>query len=140
MDGWSWLVPTIGANIGPVRLSPGTTTKSPTSVWAKSYDANGRWKRGQLHGSVWMLRFYQNSSGYYLTNAQQLMTVKGKPLDVHGTAAPTIVDLETNSKWHLILGNFGDTLTYFRNAGSREEPVLHTPSSSRHRMDCSNST
>ncbi|HIO81918.1 TPA: hypothetical protein EYG59_25415 [Candidatus Poribacteria bacterium] len=76
----------------------------PTIGLNKSYDANGRWKEGQLHGSVWMLRFCQNGSDYYLTSVQQLMTVEEKPLDVHGTATPTIVDLEADGKWHLMVG------------------------------------
>ncbi|HIN27348.1 TPA: hypothetical protein EYM82_00490 [Candidatus Poribacteria bacterium] len=51
-----------------------------------------------------MLCFCQNGSDYYLTSVQQLMTVEEKPLDVHGTATPTIVDLEADGKWHLMVG------------------------------------
>ena len=76
----------------------------PTIGLNKSYDANGRWKEGLLHGSVWMLCFCQNGSDYYLTSVQQLMTAEEKPLDVHGTATPTIVDLEADGKWHLMVG------------------------------------
>ena len=70
-----------------------------------------------------MLHFCQNRSDYYLINVQQLRSVEEDPLNVHGTVTPTIVDLEADVNGTYILGDFGDTSTYFRNVGSREEPI-----------------
>ena len=102
-DGWSALVGCDDwSQYWPDSASPWDNHQVPTIGLNKSYDTNGRWKGGELHGGVWMLRFCQNRSDYYLTNAQQLRTVEGNPLDVHGTATPTIVDLAADGKWHLI--------------------------------------
>ncbi|MAT76830.1 hypothetical protein CMK14_16990 [Candidatus Poribacteria bacterium] len=88
-----------------------------------------------------MLRFCQNRSDYYLTNAQQLRSVEEGPQDVHGTASPTIVDLAADGKWHLISWAISAILQHiFAMWAVARSRFLHEESGCRHWMDCSNST
>lgn len=86
----------------------------------KSYDAHGNWQGGSLYGTVWMLDLDSSRSGLALANPRPLRDVGGEPVGVLGTAAPALLDLDGDGLWDLIVGDFGDTLTYCRNVADAE--------------------
>ncbi len=91
--------------------------------WDDAYDEKGRWTRGRLHGFVYLHR----NRG---TNAQPeyeppvKLQAGGGPIDLYGSPAPTPVDWFGRGVFDLIAGSFLDTVTLFRNTGTRTQPQL----------------
>jgi hypothetical protein len=91
--------------------------------WDDAFDPQGRWTRGPLHGYVY---FHRNIG----TNAEPRwadpvpVEAGGKPIDQYGAPAPNPVDWLGSGKLDLIGGSFIDTITLFRNRGSRTAPKL----------------
>jgi hypothetical protein len=91
--------------------------------WDDAFNAKGEWTRGPLHGYVY---FHRNIG----TNAEPryaapvLVEANGKPIDQYGSPVPNPVDWLGQGKLDLIASNFIDTITLFRNRGSRTSPRL----------------
>jgi hypothetical protein len=91
--------------------------------WDDAFDSKGRWLRGPLHGYVY---FHRNIG----TNAEPSwaepvpVEAGGKPIDQYGAPAPNPVDWFGSGKLDLIGGSFVDTITLFRNQGTRAQPKL----------------
>jgi hypothetical protein len=91
--------------------------------WDDAFDSQGRWTRGPLHGYVY---FHRNTG----TNAEPKyadpvpLEAGGRRLDVYGSPAPQVANWFGRGLPDLVLGNFIDSLTVFRNTGSRTEPKL----------------
>ncbi|HWQ52365.1 MAG TPA: VCBS repeat-containing protein [Bryobacteraceae bacterium] len=91
--------------------------------WDDAFNETGEWTRGPLHGFVWLHR----NTG---TNAQPVyadpvpLEAGGKPIDQYGSPVPHPVDWLGAGKLDLIGGSFVDTITLFRNTGSRHAPRL----------------
>jgi hypothetical protein len=91
--------------------------------WDDAFNEKGIWTRGPLHGYVY---FHRNIG----TNAEPRYAepVKvhagGKPIDQYGSPIPNPVDWLGSGKLDLIGSNFIDTITLFRNQGTRGEPQL----------------
>jgi hypothetical protein len=91
--------------------------------WDDAYNEKGEWTRGPLHGYVY---FHRNIG----TNANPRYAVPvalqagGQPLDLYGSPAPNPVDWFGRGVLDLIGGSFLDTVTLFRNTGTRAQPRL----------------
>jgi hypothetical protein len=91
--------------------------------WDDAFDAQGNWTRGPLHGYVY---FHRNtgSNANPVYDAPVLLQAGGKPIDLYGSPAPNPVDWLGRGVYDLIGGSFVDTITLFRNLGTRTAPTL----------------
>jgi hypothetical protein len=91
--------------------------------WDDAFNSHGEWTRGPLHGYVY---FHRNIG----TNAEPryapavMIEAGGKPVDQYGSPTPNPVDWLGTGKLDLIAGHFIDSVTLFRNLGSRTAPRL----------------
>lgn len=91
--------------------------------WDDAFDAQGEWTRGRLHGYIY---FHRNIG----TNAEPRyappvpVEAAGKPIDQYGSPVPGPVDWSGKGRLDLIAADFIDTITLFRNTGSRAAPRL----------------
>lgn len=91
--------------------------------WDDAFNEKGVWTRGPLHGYVY---FHKNIG----TNSQPkyaepvLLTTAGKPIDQYGSPIPNPVDWLHRGVLDLVASNFIDTITLFRNTGTRDQPKL----------------
>jgi hypothetical protein len=91
--------------------------------WDDAFNERGEWTRGRLHGYVY---FHRNIG----TNAQPryaepvLVEADGKPIDQYGSPVPNPVDWLGTGRLDLVATDFIDTVTLFRNLGSRSSPRL----------------
>lgn len=91
--------------------------------WDDAFDGQGRWTRGPLHGYVYLHRNVgTNAEPRYEPPVK--IEAAGKPVDQYGSPAPTAVDWFGSGRLDLIAGSFIDTISLFRNIGSRTEPRL----------------
>ncbi|MBM3726490.1 MAG: VCBS repeat-containing protein [Acidobacteria bacterium] len=91
--------------------------------WDDAYDATGRWTRGPLHGFVYLHRnLGTNAEPRY--EAPVKIAAGGQPIDLYGSPAPTPVDWFGRGVLDLVGGSFVDTVTLFRNTGTRTAPAL----------------
>ncbi|RAV30350.1 FG-GAP repeat domain-containing protein [Sinomicrobium soli] len=104
-------------NDGDLDLIMGVDDWEPYG-WDEGFDENGKWKKGDLHGYVYLIT---NENGK-MVNKGKLKTAKGKPLDVYGNTTPNIEDFDGDGDLDIICGEFVDTFTWFENTGSRENP------------------
>jgi hypothetical protein len=91
--------------------------------WDDAYDATGKWTRGPLHGYVYL---YRNTGTNQQPRFAEPVKIEaaGKPIDQYGSPIPNPVDWFGRGKLDLIASNFVDTVTLFRNTGSRTQPKL----------------
>jgi hypothetical protein len=85
--------------------------------WDDAFDSHGNWTRGPLHGYVY---FHRNIG----TNAapEYAPPVRIAPIDVYGSPSPNPVDWFGAGRLDLVLGSFLDSVTLFRNTGTRTAP------------------
>ncbi|MEO7598833.1 MAG: VCBS repeat-containing protein [Opitutus sp.] len=86
-----------------------------------TYDANGKWKFGPLHGYVyWLKNTGSDESPTYAKPVQ--LHAAGAAIDVYGRPSPCFGDFRGTGKLDLICGEFIDGFTYYENIGTRTEP------------------
>lgn len=91
--------------------------------WDDAFDAQGKWTRGSLHGYVYLHRNVgTNANPVY--DPPVLLQAGGKPIDLYGSPAPNPVDWLGRGVYDLIGGSFVDSITLFRNRGTRTAPNL----------------
>ena len=91
--------------------------------WDDAFDSRGHWTRGLLHGYVYFHRnIGSNREPKYAP--PQLLQAGGKDIDLYGSPTPTAVDWFGKGVLDLIGGSFIDTVTLFRNTGTRTSPRL----------------
>lgn len=91
--------------------------------WDDAFNERGEWTRGPLHGYVYLYRNTgTNTSPRYAAPIK--LEAGGETLDLYGSPAPNPVDWFGRGVLDLIGGSFLDTVTLFRNAGTRTEPRL----------------
>ncbi len=91
--------------------------------WDDAYDERGRWTNGPLRGYVYLLRNRGSADRPVYDEAEMLLTTDGAPIEVFGRPSPNFADFTGDGKLDLICGEFRDGLTFFRNVGSRENPL-----------------
>lgn len=87
--------------------------------WDDAYNSQGNWTNGPLHGYVYVA-LHTPSNAY--TPPIRIAHANGDRLDVFGAPSPNFADWDRDGDLDLICGSFLDTLTYFKNDGSREQP------------------
>lgn len=94
--------------------------------WDDAFNEKGEWMRGPLHGYVY---FFRNNGSNALPEyaAPVLLAAGGKPIDQYGSPIPNPVDWLGRGRLDLIASNFIDTVTLFRNTGTRTQPRLAAP-------------
>lgn len=89
--------------------------------WDDTYDANGRWMRGPLHGVVYLLK-NKGTTAKPEYDAPARLEAGGKPIETFGMPSPNLADFDGDGDLDLLCGEFLDGLTYFENLGSRRKP------------------
>lgn len=93
--------------------------------WDDGFDAEGNWKRGPLHGLVFVL--IGSRTGDTMTYAEpKPLMAGGQPVNVYGNPMPNMADFDNDGDLDLICGEFLDGFTYFENVGSRTAPVFRS--------------
>jgi hypothetical protein len=91
--------------------------------WDDAFDERGKWTRGPLHGYVYLHRnIGTNAKPQYAPPVK--LESGGKPIDLYGSPTPNPVDWLGRGVFDLVGGSFVDTVTLFRNTGSRTSPAL----------------
>jgi hypothetical protein len=94
--------------------------------WDDAFNEKGEWMRGPLHGYVY---FHRNIGTNEQPRYAPPVLVEaggkpGKPIDQYGSPVPNPVDWLGTGKLDLVATNFIDTITLFRNLGTRTAPRL----------------
>ncbi|MCA9190492.1 MAG: VCBS repeat-containing protein [Planctomycetales bacterium] len=89
--------------------------------WDDGFDAQGNWKRGPLHGYVYILL---NQGTNELPDYAPPFRVQaaGKDLNVYGNPQPNMADFDQDGDLDLICAEFLDGFSYFENIGTRTQP------------------
>jgi hypothetical protein len=89
--------------------------------WDDGYDARGRWKRGPLHGYVYIL---PNTGSTSQPNYAAAFRLKagGEEINVYGNPMPNMADFDGDGDLDLLCGEFLDSFNYFENIGDRRRP------------------
>ena len=91
--------------------------------WDDAFDSKGRWMRGPLHGYVYFHRnIGTNEEPRYAEPV--LIEAGGRPIDQYGSPIPNPVDWLGRGRLDLIGSSFIDSITLFRNTGTRSQPRL----------------
>jgi hypothetical protein len=84
--------------------------------WDDAYDEQGVWRRGPLHGYVYL---WLNEG----TNQEPVFTRYTKlPIDQYGTPAPSPLDWDSDGKLDLVLSNFIDQVWLWKPGQSAPKP------------------
>ncbi len=89
--------------------------------WDDGYDSQGNWKKGPLHGAVYVLLNLGTNQAPQYADPRRLLADE-KPINVYGNPMPNLADFDGDGDADLICGEFLDGLTYFENVGSASEP------------------
>jgi hypothetical protein len=90
--------------------------------WDNAFDEKGEWQRGPLHGYVYIMRNMGSHENPEYETPYRLQA-QGKDVDVYGMPSPNFADFDGDGDLDLICGEFLDGFTYFKNTGSRKQPV-----------------
>lgn len=91
--------------------------------WDDAYDKDGQWRNGPLRGLVYRLRNAGTDAEPVYEDPQALLTTDGVPVEVYGRPSPSFADFTGDGKLDLICGEFRDGFTFFKNVGTREQPL-----------------
>ena len=91
--------------------------------WDDAFNENGLWTRGPVHGYVYLHR-NAGSNAKPIYEPPVRILAAGKPIDLYGSPAPNPVDWFGRGVFDLISGSFIDSVTLFRNTGTRTTPEL----------------
>lgn len=80
--------------------------------WDNSFNENGEWTNGPLHGYVYLL---ENVDGSYVNRGR--IQAGGEDLETYGAPCPCVADFDGDGDLDIICGEFVDGLTWFENKG-----------------------
>lgn len=90
--------------------------------WDDAWNEEGVWENDSLHGWIYVfLNTATTDEPQYA--APYLLEAGGRRLDVFGCPSPNFADFDSDGDLDLICGEFLDGFTYFRNTGTRTNPV-----------------
>jgi hypothetical protein len=89
--------------------------------WDDGFDAQGNWKRGPLHGYVYILPNVGTTKMPSYGQPMRLQT-EGEDINVYGNPMPNMNDFDGDGDLDLLCGEFLDGFTYFENRGTRADP------------------
>lgn len=89
--------------------------------WDDTFDKNGNWTNGPLHGVIYMLRNTGTDNAPVYASPVRV-EADGKPIDGFGMPSPSFADFDGDGDLDLICGEFVDKMSYFENVGTRKEP------------------
>lgn len=90
--------------------------------WDDAYTDDGKWANGPVRGFVYWIENFGTDSNPVYGEAEQIMAGEN-PVEVYGLPSPNFADFTGNGLPDLILAGFLDNFTFFKNIGTREEPV-----------------
>lgn len=89
--------------------------------WDDSWDSEGKWTDGPLHGFVMLLRNTGTTDAPKYAEPVKV-NAGGKPVDTFGCPTPNFTDFDGDGDLDLLCGEFLDGFTYFENTGTRTKP------------------
>lgn len=91
--------------------------------WDDAFNEKGEWLRGPLHGYIYFFRNTgSNEKPTYA--APVLLQANNRTIDQYGSPIPNPVDWLGNGRLDLLASDFIDSITFYRNTGTRRQPEL----------------
>jgi hypothetical protein len=90
--------------------------------WDNAYDSEGFWTKGPLRGFVHLI---ENVDGKYIFRGP--LKNGENDIETYGAPNPSLMDYDGDGDLDLICGNFMDNLMWYRNIGTRTEPLYAGP-------------
>jgi predicted neuraminidase len=91
--------------------------------WDHAYDNHGHWRNGPLHGYVYLIENDGTDAEPQYSEKPRKLKAGGGDIDVFGWPSPNFGDFDDDGDLDLLCGEFLDGFTYFKNIGSRTDPV-----------------
>lgn len=91
--------------------------------WDHAYDAQGQWQNGPLKGFVYLIDNLGNDQNVDYAEAPKRLQAGDSDIEVYGWPAPNFADFDSDGDLDLLCGEFLDGFTYYKNIGTRVEPV-----------------
>jgi len=89
--------------------------------WDDAYTKEGKWVNGPLRAFVYWMENLGTEENPEYADPKKVMA-GNKPIEVYGMPSPNFADFDGDGLPDLILGEFLDKFTFFKNIGTRTKP------------------